>query len=378
MKYITHPVGSPCTRPGLAAVRKPRSVSSPVRPQVTAVIPAHNEVGALPATIASLRAQTVPPDRILVVSDRSTDHTVEIAEAFGVDVMETLDNTARKAGALNQALDVLERRGLVLIMDADTQIVPRFIERALQEFEDPEVGGVGAVFRADPPTGYLELCQFLEWTRYAEQIERTGKTFVMSGTAALIRWQALIDVESRFGSIYDEQTITEDMRLTMTLKTCGWKVRSPVECQSTTETMPNIPTLWRQRRRWYLGALQNFTEMGWNHVTRRYINQQVMLALSVILMSTLIGLTTVSYAVNGFLGVEPFWLLIGAVFALERVITVWDQPWRRRLFAAMVIPELIYALILQSAYIGAVWQKLNSSSGDWAHLGTPHSTTKEA
>lgn len=81
-------------------------------------------------------------------------------------------------------------------------------------------------------------------------------------------------------------------------------------------------------------------------------------------------LTVTSYVVNGFLGVKPFWLLIGAVFALERVITVWDQPWTRRLFAALVIPELIYALILQSAYLGAVWQKLNSSTHEWAHLGT--------
>ncbi|MGJ9372855.1 glycosyltransferase family 2 protein [Nesterenkonia sp. CF4.4] len=352
-------------------------MNTPARSRITAVLPAHNEVGALPATIASLRAQTIPPDRIIVVSDRSTDHTVEIAEAFGVEAMETVDNAARKAGALNQALEILEPEGFVLIMDADTQIVPRFIERALQEFQDPDVGGVGAVFRADPPTGYLELCQYLEWARYAEQIERTGKTFVMSGTAALIRWQALKDVESRFGSIYDEQTITEDMRLTMTLRACGWQVRSPVECQSTTETMPNVPTLWRQRRRWYLGALQNITEMGWNRVTRRYIGQQVMLALSVILMTTLIGLTVASYAVNGFLGVQPFWLVIGAVFAAERVVTVWDQPWPRRLFAALVIPELIYALILQSAYVGAVWQKLNSSQGEWAHLGTPHKTTEE-
>ncbi|WP_218220442.1 glycosyltransferase family 2 protein [Nesterenkonia sp. Act20] len=344
------------------------------RAKITAVIPAHNEVGALPGTIASLRAQTRQPDRILVVSDESTDHTVAIAEAFGVEVMETVDNTARKAGALNQALEIVEPQGFVLVMDADTQIVPDFIERALEELRDPVVGGVGAVFYGDRPTGYLELCQYLEWVRYAEQLERTGKTFVMSGTAALIRWAALKDVESRFGSIYDEATITEDMRLTMTLRECGWQVRSPAECQSTTETMPNVPTLWLQRRRWYLGALQNISEMGWTRVTQRYIVQQFMLALSVVLMSTLVVLTTASYAINGFVWVEPAWLLIGGIFALERVVTVWDQPWRYRIFAALVLPELIYALILQSAYVGAVWQKLNSSQGVWAHLGAPRMT----
>lgn len=33
---------------------------------VTALIPAHNEEASLPATIASLRAQTLPPERIIV------------------------------------------------------------------------------------------------------------------------------------------------------------------------------------------------------------------------------------------------------------------------------------------------------------------------
>ncbi|WP_218221650.1 glycosyltransferase [Nesterenkonia sp. Act20] len=346
--------------------------------RVTALVPAHNEAGSLPSTIESLRAQTVEIDRIMVVSDNSTDPTVTIAEALDVEVFETQENSARKAGALNQALDAIDPGCFVLIVDADTQIVPRFVERALREFEDPQVGGVGAVFQAHRPTGYLELCQYLEWVRYAEQIERTGRTFVMSGTAALVRWEALAQVRSRFGSIYEEETITEDMRLTMTLKACGWQLRSPAECQSTTETMPNVPMLWLQRRRWYLGALQNILEMGWNRVTRRYIFQQFMLALSVLLMATLLTLTVSSYFVNGFILVEPLWLAVGAIFAIERVVTVWDEPWRYRIFAALVIPELIYALILQSAYLGAVWQKLTSSQGAWTHVGEPHDAMKGA
>lgn len=348
---------------------------SNTRTSVTAVLPAHNEARSLPSAIESIKNQSVIPDRILVVSDRSTDHTTTIAAALGVEVIEIARNDARKAGALNQALETLNREGFVLVMDADTRIVPGFIEHALEELKDQEVGGVGAVFSADPPTGYLELCQYLEWARYAEQVDRTRKTFVLSGTAAVIRWDALNDVELAFGSIYNEQTITEDMRLTMALKACGWQLRSPIQCQSTTETMPNVPTLWRQRRRWYLGALQNISDMGWTSVTRRYIIQQLMLALSVLLMSTLISLTAISLAIQSTLWIEPLWLLVGVIFAFERVITVWDEPWRYRLFAALVFPELVYALILQSAYLGAVWQKLNASRGIWTHLKSP-STSK--
>ena len=44
--------------------------------RVTVVIPAHNEELILPAAVESLRAQTRPPDRVIVVSDNSEDATV--------------------------------------------------------------------------------------------------------------------------------------------------------------------------------------------------------------------------------------------------------------------------------------------------------------
>ncbi|GGA00091.1 glycosyltransferase family 2 protein [Nesterenkonia alkaliphila] len=338
---------------------------------ITVIIPAHNEADALPTTIASLRAQTVSPDRVLVVSDNSTDQTVEVARSLGVDVMETIGNTARKAGALNQALATLDRTGLVLVMDADTELVPTWIETALSELDDPTVGGVGAVFHGGEPDGYLQLCQKLEWERYAEQIDRTGKVFVLSGTAALIRWEALEDVRHRFGHWYDTATITEDMKITLALKECGWTLRSPVACKTITEMMPTPRMLFLQRRRWYLGALQNVMDMGFTRVTAPYWGQQVMLAVSVLLLWTLIVATAVSVAINGWQAPQLFWLAVGGVFVIERVLTIWDQPVRYRVFAALIIPELVYSLLLQASYVAAVWQKLTGSAGSWHHVETP-------
>ena len=342
---------------------------------ITALLPAHNEADVLPATIASLRAQTISPDRIIVVSDNSTDATVRVAEQLNVDVIETVGNTHRKAGALNQALATLDRDGLVLVMDSDTELVPTWIETALTELDDPTVGAVGAVFRGDTPKSYLQLCQYLEWSRYAEQIERTGKTFVLSGTAALIRWEALEDVRARFGHWYDTDTITEDSRLTLDLKMTGWKLRSRVELQATTETMPSVRMLWLQRRRWNLGAMQNVADLGFNRVTAPYWGQQVMLGLCVLLLWGLISLTVLALIIVGPTAPQLFWLSIGVVFIIERVLTVWDEPVRYRLFAALVVPELIYALILQTAYVAAVVQKITGSAGSWHHVPPNDATT---
>ncbi len=92
-------------------------MSAATLPRVVVVVPAHDEAAALPTTLASVRAQTRPVDRVVVVSDRSTDATVETARRLGADVVETVGNTGRKAGALNQALRGVEAEN-VLVLDA--------------------------------------------------------------------------------------------------------------------------------------------------------------------------------------------------------------------------------------------------------------------
>ena len=196
----------------------------------------------------------------------------------------------------------------------------------------------------------------------------------MSGTAALIRWEALETVRARFGRWYDEGTITEDSRLSIDLKLCGWQLASPLGCLTVTETMPTVRDLFRQRRRWYLGALQNVADTGLNRITWPYWRQQALLAASVALMGLYLTLTAVA-AVLGGLAVS-WWLAIGLVFAVERVATIWGEPWRRRLFAAALIPELAYALILQAAYLAAVWQHARGQAGTWHHPTTFKETSR--
>ena len=347
---------------------------------ITAIIPAHNEVATLPRTVRSLREQTVPPDRVLVVSDNSTDATPDVARELGVDVMETRDNIDRKAGALNQALGtelraVSNSPDYVLVVDADTQLNPRWVETALEHMStNPSVGGVGAVFRAPPPTSYLTLCQSLEWFRYEEETERTGKTFVMSGTASLISAEALHGLYTARGYYYSPNSICEDSELSSALKSAGWALKSPPECTVVTETMPTVRLLFQQRRRWYLGALQNVSKHGLTPTTRPYIRQQVFLALGVLLMSLYLTLTAAGLILNGLTAPNPWWLMVTLVFSLERTITAWKAPPSHRLFAALVLPELVYAIFLQVAYVAAVFQHVTGSSGTWSHVPQPTTT----
>jgi glycosyltransferase involved in cell wall biosynthesis len=160
---------------------------------ITVLIPAHNEAAGLGATLDSLNAQTVLPHRVVVICDNCTDDTEAVAAAHGAAAIRTRGNKDKKAGALNQAFTALEDLGkenpggYVLVMDADTQLAPAFIETAARRLDaDLRLGAVGAVFRGGQATSLLELCQSNEYARYA-------RTCLTPDTTKAPPWQGLRD-----------------------------------------------------------------------------------------------------------------------------------------------------------------------------------------
>lgn len=344
-------------------------------PRVVALVPAHDEAEALPATLASLRAQTRPVDRVVVVSDNSTDATVEVARALGADVLETVGNTDRKAGALNQALARVEAE-LVLVLDADTTIAPTFVAEGLALLDArPALGAVGGVFRGTPPASLLEQLQANEYERYGVQVDVTGRTSVLTGTAALVRRDALAAVARARGrtlpgppgAAYDPRAITEDSELTLALRTLGYELASPASMSCTTELMPTPRDLHRQRVRWYKGMLDNLRAYGFTRVTARYVGQQAMLAIGTLMLAALVVLTALSVATGTF-RLVPFWLAVGAVLVAERLVTVWRVGRRGRLVASAVLPELAYDMFLQLAFVRACWLAATARDAGWHHV----------
>lgn len=344
---------------------------------LTVIIPAVVEPD-VHRTIRSVLAQTVQPDRIIVAVNNTEDPTTRLsAESVGsplVEVRELGFISGRKAGAINAVLETLtpERYGFVMVLDADTEIVPGFVARAMHDLSSRRVGATGAVFGAEAATGYLSLCQRLEWVRYGQEIARTGRTWVLSGTAGIIKWAALQSVQDRFGRWYDEDSITEDGRLSVDLKVCGWKITSPVECESTTEVMPTWSLLIKQRTRWFLGALQTVKRAPLTYRSVPYLFQQVTLSASVLCLWVLIMMTLVTLALGTFAW-SPLWSLIGLIFVIERVVTIPGESWKTKVFAALIIPEMVYAIALQLAFVRALFQFVTRSAGEWTHV-----TAKEA
>lgn len=350
-------------------------------PTVVVLIPAHNEEAVIAAAVSSLWDQDRRPQRVVVVTDNCTDATAEVAVAAGAEVIATVGNVHKKAGALNQALarlmPELADDDAVLIMDADTTVSTEFIDRALQVFrDDPRAGGVSSVFLGRRTDSLLGELQRMEYHRYQRDIRRFGnQAFVMSGTASLFRVSALRAVRAaRNGQLlpsgdgyYDVYSLTEDNELTFALKTLDYSCPAP-GAVSVTDVMETPIDLYRQRHRWYLGALRNLRNYGLKlppHLRWVYWSQQFGLVLSV--LSVLMMTTTLVLTLLLGLGwrLSPIWMLPTGVLLLERVATVWSMGRRQRLIAATLLPELGYAFFLMATFAAAGKDFLLGRKGAW-------------
>ena len=137
--------------PALLAVwarLRPRPALRPAEPgadlpTVSIVIAARNEAARLTARIENLLALDYPAERrqIIVVSDGSTDHTLEVLARFGTSVEAIAVPPCGKAASVNAA--VARATGDILVFaDARQMFAPDAVHELVAPFADPAIGGV--------------------------------------------------------------------------------------------------------------------------------------------------------------------------------------------------------------------------------------------
>jgi len=349
---------------------------------ITVLIPAHDEAACIAATIASLREQSRPPERIIVVADNCSDDTVPIARAAGVEVVETVGNTKKKAGALNQVLSVVlggqGENDTVMIMDADTTLDQGFLAAAVGRLtDDRALMAVGGLFYGEEGSGLIGQFQRNEYTRYARDISRRrGRVFVLTGTASIFRPRALRTVAAERGrsipgvpgDVYDTLVLTEDNELTLALKSLGGLMASPTQCTVVTEVMQTWRALWAQRLRWQRGAVENLGDYGLRPSVMRYWAQQLGIGYGVIaIVGYLLLIGVMVLALDQWVWF-PFWVGVGWLFVLERVVTVWRGGWRARLLALALFPELVYSLVLNAVFVKGILDIAVRRQASWKHV----------
>jgi len=98
------------------------------------IMAAHNEEKYIGRALESVFAQTVKPSKVVVVLDRCTDRTGDVARRFPVEIIEKKEKKRLFSYAEN--LDIAWRfteTPFVAIVDADVELEPNYFEILLSE-----------------------------------------------------------------------------------------------------------------------------------------------------------------------------------------------------------------------------------------------------
>ncbi len=343
-----------------------------------ALIPAHNEEDGIETTVRSLWAQTIVPDRVIVMADNCTDRTVELARAAGAEVEETVNNTAKKAGALNQGLRNhmadLDDSDYVLCMDADGELAPDFIENAMALYSQrDDIGGLSGAIMAREASNFVELAQAIEYARGTRQMSRQmGRVHVLSGACAIFPVRVLREVaEARGtripgirGTWFMEDSLTEDYELTLAIKSLGYHCTSTKRCAVVTDVMPDLRMLNLQRLRWYRGAMESVWLYGWSKLTQRIWFGVGFTFFASVLFPLAVLVLLVSYIVWGTTP-EWYFMVLFPLFLLESVLVARRVGTRASALAWAFVPLWIYDNLLFVIYWRALFQALRNDKRVW-------------
>lgn len=115
---------------------------------ITIVIPVYNRAELLPRTLASIDRQTMPPDRVILVDNNSTDSSAQVMEEWRRSVKDfpvllLSETTPGAAAARNRGLREVDSP-YVMFFDSDDEMLPTHIEdfaRTLRQNPDAQIAG---------------------------------------------------------------------------------------------------------------------------------------------------------------------------------------------------------------------------------------------
>ena len=138
-----------------------------ITPRVTVLIPAYNEERCIRDKIMNTLAFEYPREamEIVVISDGSSDRTVEIAAEFALQGVRVLNFPERsgKKELLNRVVSTLHTE-VIMATDSAARLHPEALGNMVQHFADPTVGCVtGARTCVEQPENKASLGEGLYW-----------------------------------------------------------------------------------------------------------------------------------------------------------------------------------------------------------------------
>ena len=140
---------------------------------IAVIVCAFNEHRLLSGCLHSLRAQTRPPDEILVIDNASTDETGAVARA--VPGVRLIDEPCKGLVVARETARLATQADIVAYIDADCRAPITWLERVEAQFS-----------RAGAPIAVTGPYRFYDWDRTGRALVRAYDLLVAPATHALV------------------------------------------------------------------------------------------------------------------------------------------------------------------------------------------------
>lgn len=237
-----------------------------VIPSISVLVAAKNEEAVISNLVKILFELDYPQDKyeVWVIDDYSTDKTPEILDQLALEYQQLRvlhrpkDAGGGKSGALNQVLP-LTKGEIIGVFDADAGVPQNLLWQIASMFQKETLGAVqvrkaianySENFWTQGQSAEMALDAYFQQKRLS--CHGLGE---LRGNGQFVRRRAL---ESCGG--WNEQTITDDLDLTIRLHLDHWDIgflpTPPVEEEGVTTAI----SLWHQRNRWAEGGYQRYLD----------------------------------------------------------------------------------------------------------------------
>jgi glycosyltransferase involved in cell wall biosynthesis len=129
---------------------------------VSVCVPAYNEQRHIGALLASLDAQTLAPEEVIVADCGSRDRTAQIAAAMGARVLRL---GRRGPGAARNAAAGVAQGEVLAFVDADVACAPSYLERLVAPIAEGLAAGTftGDMYLANPHNRWARAYAAIQW-----------------------------------------------------------------------------------------------------------------------------------------------------------------------------------------------------------------------
>jgi cellulose synthase/poly-beta-1,6-N-acetylglucosamine synthase-like glycosyltransferase len=228
--------------------------AAPDEPRVSLIVAAHDEEAVIERKVLDALALDYPRERLelIVASDGSTDHTVEVARAAGADLVLDLPRGG-KVAALNAAVE--RSSGEVLAFsDANSFWERNALRELVDRLSEPDVGYVCGQVRFDGAGGANEEGLYWRYEMAVRELEsRLGGVTAGNGAINALRRDAYLFLEPTRG---------QDISFPYELVKRGWRAVYAPEAKARERLAATIGGEFGRKRRMMAGAWSTMLRHG--------------------------------------------------------------------------------------------------------------------